>query len=103
MTVISLLFAIAIAVVAVAVAKKGETEVLKSVLLALVVEAEKQYGTGTGQMKLAVVVDWLHQRIPTILKPFFSATDLETLVNAAVIEAKVAWESNKNLENYISE
>lgn len=101
MIIINLLVVFAIVIYVVLLAKKGETEILKSVLLSLVVEAEKQYGEGTGAMKLAVVIDWLYQRIPAFLKPFFTTEHLTQLVNEAVIEAQTAWGANKNLQDYI--
>ncbi len=103
MEIINALLLIVIIVGVVLFAKKGETEILKSVLLSLIVEAEKQYGDGTGAMKLATVTDWLYQRIPLYLQPFFTAEELTQLVEKAVVDAQGAWESNKNLKQYITE
>lgn len=102
MVILDALFLGVIIIVAVYIAKKGETEILKSVLLALVVEAEKQYGDGTGATKLATVIDWLYQRIPLYLQPFFSAEELKLLVERAVSEAQSAWGNNNNLKEYIA-
>ncbi|MFI3254513.1 MAG: phage holin, LLH family [Eubacteriales bacterium] len=102
MIIIDIILCLAILMVVLWYGKKGETEILKTVLLSLVVEAEKQYGNGTGAMKLAVVIDWIYQRIPSYIKPFFTAEELTELVNKAVTEAQVAWQSNSNLKEYIT-
>ena len=57
----------------------------------LVTKAEKEFGGGTGKLKLAAVSDWIYQRIPAVLKLLFSEKDIEKLIESALEEAKKAW------------
>ena len=81
--------------------KRGETAVLKKILFGLVTKAEKEFGGGTGKLKLATVSDWIYQRIPAVLKLLFSEKDIETMIETALEEAKKAWGTNENLATYI--
>ena len=81
--------------------KRSETAVLKKILFGLVTKAEKEFGGGTGKLKLAAVSDWIYQRIPAVLKLLFSQKDIESLIESALEEAKKAWGTNGNLAAYI--
>lgn len=81
--------------------KRGETAVLNRILFGLVTKAEKEFGDGTGKLKLAAVSDWIYQRIPAVLKLLFSEKDIEKLIESALEEAKKAWGTNGNLAAYI--
>lgn len=87
----------------VALIKRGETAVLKKILFSLVIKAEKEFGGGTGKLKLATVSDWIYQRIPAVLKLLFSQKDIETMIESVLEEAKKAWGTNGNLAAYIDE
>lgn len=77
--------------------KKGETKVLKEILFSLITKAEEEFGAGTGKLKYATVVDWLYERIPSVLKPLFTSKDLENLIETALTEAKDKWAKNPKL------
>lgn len=81
--------------------KRGETAVLKKILFGLVTQAEKEFGGGTGKLKLATVSDWIYQRIPAVLKLLFSQKDIESLIESALEEAKKAWGNNEKIAEYI--
>ena len=81
--------------------KRGETAVLKKILFGLVTQAEKEFGGGTGKLKLATVSDWIYQRIPAVLKLLFSQKDIESLIESALEEAKKAWGNNEKIAAYI--
>ncbi|MBE6012067.1 MAG: hypothetical protein E7234_05870 [Lachnospiraceae bacterium] len=81
--------------------KKGETKILKQILFNLVTQAEKQYGSGTGALKFAIVSDWIYQRIPAILKILFTQKDIENMIEAALTEAKKAWGTNGEIRSYV--
>lgn len=89
--------AVLIIMIVVALIKKGETEILKEILFSLITKAEEDFGAGTGKIKYSNVVDWLYERIPAVLKPLFSAKDLETLIETGLEEAKIKWAKNPNL------
>ena len=97
----SVLVVLAFLALIVVLVKRGETKVLNKVLFSLVTQAEKQFGGGTGKLKLAAVSDWIYQRIPAVLKLLFSEKDIEKLIEDALEEAKKAWGTNGNLAAYI--
>ena len=81
--------------------KHGEKKVLNKVLFSLVTQAEKQFGGGTGKLKLAAVSDWIYQRIPSVLKLLFSERDIEKMIETALEEAKKAWGNNEKLKECV--
>ncbi len=97
----SVLVILAFLALIVVLVKRGETKVLNKVLFSLVTQAEKQFGGGTGKLKLAAVSDWIYQRIPAILKLLFSEKDIESMIETALEETKKAWGNNENIAAYI--
>ena len=81
--------------------KTGQTKILKTIAIRLVTEAEGEMGGGTGVFKQAAVIEWLYDKIPAVLKVFFTQKDLEKLVDTVVEEVKKKWESNGNIQEYI--
>lgn len=81
--------------------KTGQTKILKKIAIRLVTEAEGEMGGGTGVFKQAAVIEWLYDKIPAVLKVFFTQKDLEKLVDTVVEEVKKKWESNGNIQEYI--
>lgn len=97
----SVLVVVAFLALVVVLIKRGETKILKQILFNLVMQAEKQFGSGTGSLKYAAVADWIYQRIPAVLKLLFTSSDIEKMIEAALEEAKKAWGANENLKGYI--
>lgn len=97
----SVLVVLAFLVLVVVLIKRGETKVLKKILFNLVTQAEKQFGSGTGELKFAAVADWIYQRIPAVLKLLFTEKDIADMIEAVLEEAKKAWGANDNLKGYI--
>ena len=97
----SVLVILAFLALIVVLVKRGETKVLNKVLFSLVTQAEKQFGGGTGKLKLAAVSDWIYQRIPAVLKLLFSEKNIENMIETALEEAKKAWGNNENIAAYI--
>ena len=97
----SVLVILAFLVLVVVLIKRGETKVLKKILFNLVTQAEKQFGSGTGELKFAAVADWIYQRIPAVMKLLFTEQDIADMIEAVLEEAKKAWGANDNLKGYI--
>ena len=97
----SVLVVLAFLVLVVVLIKRGETKVLKKILFNLVTQAEKQFGSGTGELKFAAVADWIYQRIPAVLKLLFTEKDIADMIEAVLEEAKKAWGTNENLKEYV--
>lgn len=97
----SVLVVLAFLALIVVLIKRGETAVLKKILFSLVTKAEKEFGGGTGKLKLAAVSDWIYQRIPAVLKLLFSEKDIEKMIESVLEEAKKEWGTNGNIAAYI--
>lgn len=97
----SVLVILAFLVLVVVLIKRGETKVLKKILFNLVTQAEKQFGSGTGELKFAAVADWIYQRIPAVMKLLFTEQDIADMIEAVLEEAKKAWGTNENIKGYI--
>jgi membrane glycosyltransferase len=96
-----LVVAFMLAVVIVLLAKK-QYAILDKIILVLVTEAEKQYGGGTGAVKLAAVIDWVYPKIPAVIRLFITEARLVTTIERVLAEAKKKWDANPNISNYIS-
>jgi len=76
---------------------------LVPIALVLVTDAEVAYGGGTGKLKRSYVIDELYKRIPDEYKKYITEDNLDTVLNKALDEAKVLWESNESLKKMIEE
>ena len=76
---------------------KKQWGLLEKVLFALVTWAEREYGGGTGSLKLAAVIEKLYPHIPAIIRLFIMAAELERAVDKALAQAKKRWDKNPSL------
>ena len=72
-------------------------------LFYLIIEAEKAFGGGTGQLKYAAVVTWLYERLPTIIKILFTEKQIDGMLEDAVTKMKKYLESNMDARILIIE
>jgi hypothetical protein len=88
--------AVVVAIIAVIVflIVKKQWGVLDKMLFALVTWAEREYGGGTGNLKLAAVIERLYPHIPAIIRLFLSTATLEKMIEQALEEAKKRWDQN---------
>lgn len=84
----SILVVVAFIVLCIVLVRKGSSEYVKQMLFYLVTRAEAEYGSGTGDLKYAAVTTWLYERMPVILKFFFTPKQVDTLIEDAVTEMK---------------
>lgn len=85
-----------IGVIIYAICKKDLSLVYKQ-LFSLVIEAEKEYGPGTGVLKLASVIAAIYPKLPKLLKLFLTEKKLTQIIEKVLAEAKKKWDSNKKL------
>lgn len=97
----SILGALAIIIVAVLAVVKQEKAVIFKMLYALVTEAEKQYGSGTGELKLSSVIAQIYEKAPAAVKVIPVST-LQSWVEDALETAKEKWAKNSNVATYIT-
>lgn len=84
----SILVVVLFIVACIFLVRKGSTVYVKQMLFYLVTQAEAEYGSGTGELKYAAVTAWLYERMPVILKFFFTAKQIDKLIETAVEEMK---------------
>ena len=94
-------FALIMITVAVADAFRGNKSMIMHMLYALVTEAEKQYGSGTGALKLAAVIDKIYPKLPPVIRAFITDDMLIGWVEDALAAAKTEWEKNLRVSEYI--
>lgn len=70
---------------------------LVPITLALVTDAEINFGGGTGVIKRSWVIDQLYLRIPDEFKKYVTEEDLSNLLEKVLEEAKKLWESNRSV------
>ena len=80
---------------------KGNKSVIMKMLYALVTEAEKELGSGTGALKLATVIAQIYPELPAFLKLFVSEKTLTKWIEDALAAAKEAWKQNAAMSEYI--
>ena len=94
-------FAIIMVTVAVADAFRGNKSMIMHMLYALVTEAERQYGSGTGALKLAAVIDQIYPKLPPVIRAFITDEMLIGWIEDALAAAKAEWERNIRVTEYI--
>lgn len=83
--------------------KRGRVEIVKKILFALVSQAEKEFGGGTGELKKSVVLQWVYEKLPKIVTCIFSQKEIENLIESVLEYAKTKWAANTALNTYISQ
>lgn len=77
--------------------KKGYRKQVREILLILVIQAEKAWGSGTGAVKFSYV----YSRLPIIITILFSKSDIEKMINDTVEHMKEYIENNSAARNLI--
>ena len=80
---------------------KGNKSVVMKMLDCLVTEAEKEYGSGTGVLKLTSVIEKVYPKLPAIIKAFITSETLIKWIETALKTAKEKWDTNIKIQSYI--
>ena len=99
----SLLVILAFVAVLVYLAVRGKKDIVAKILYALVTEAEKLYGSGTGSVKFAYVVEKAYSYLPAILKVFITYERLKQMIEDALAAAKIKWAEEAGISDYLKE
>lgn len=83
--------------------KRGKKEFVRQVVLSLVVQAEKALGSGTGELKYAMVVENVYKLLPPILTMLISKKELDNIIEDSVQYLKEYLEQDKDLLGYSDE
>ena len=87
---------------AVMLSLRGKRGIVSEILFHLVTEAEKIYGSGTGQMKLAYVTERAYNSLPSIVRAFITCERLKELIESALARAKLAWARDAGIGEYLN-
>lgn len=88
--IVNIVIVIALILLLIAMWKKGYKKQVKEILLVLVIQAEKAWGSGTGAVKFSYV----YSRLPVIITILFTKNDIEKMINDTVEHMKEYIESN---------
>lgn len=97
----SILVVVIFIVICIILVKKGSAQYVKQMLFYLVTQAEAEFGSGTGDLKYAAVTTWLYERMPAILKFFFTAKQIDTMIEAAVDQMKEYLQKNASAQAFV--
>lgn len=76
---------------------KKRWDLLDGILFSIVTILEKEFGSGTGQLKLATAIERVYPYIPIFIRWFISKDFIIKLIEEALSKAKMIWEKNENL------
>jgi len=69
--------------------RKGKRDTVRSIIRSLVVKAEKELGSGTGELKYAMVVEQIYYVLPWIIRVFFTRAEIDNMIEDAVEHLKI--------------
>lgn len=97
----SILVVILFIVICIVLVKRGATSYVKQMLFYLVTKAEAEYGSGTGDLKYAAVTTCLYERMPAIIKFFFTAKQIDAMIESAVQQMKEYLSKNDYAKSFV--
>lgn len=97
----SILVVVLFIVICIVLVKKGSAKYVKQMLFYLVTQAEAEFGSGTGDLKYAAVTTWLYEKLPAILKFFFTAKQIDAMIEAAVDQMKEYLQKNASAQAFV--
>lgn len=83
--------------------RKNKKEFVRQIVLSLVVQAEKALGSGTGELKYAMVVENVYKVLPYILTLLISKKELDNMIESSVQYLKEYLKKDKDLLGYEDE
>ena len=81
---------------------KGQKSIVYQMIYKIVTELEKQYGGGTGSLKLAAAIDILYPKLPKVIKWLVNAETLTKWIEDGLTKAKDIWQKNAAINQYIN-
>ena len=97
----SILLVLAVIAAVVLLIYKGKRGVVDQMIYKIVTELEREYGAGTGNLKLAAAVEMLYPKLPTIIRLFTTSAGIVKMIESGLTAAKDKWAKNAALETYI--
>ena len=81
--------------------RERQKEIISEWLLLAVIKAEKELGSGTGQVKLRYVYDLFIDKFK-VMSMFITFSQFSLMVDNALVVMKLMLTDNKNVQEYIS-
>ncbi|HWR61914.1 MAG TPA: hypothetical protein VN580_09905, partial [Clostridia bacterium] len=81
----------------------GKRDTAKKIILSLVIQAEKALGSGTGELKYAMVVERAYEVLPTLVRFFITKKELDRLIEEAVQYMKLHLSEGHDIQVYDKE
>jgi len=81
----------------------GKRDAVKKIILGLVIQAEKALGSGTGELKYAMVVDGAYIVLPALIRFLITKKELDNLIEEAVQYMKMQLSDGNNILEYDDE
>jgi hypothetical protein len=75
----------------------GKRNTVKEIILSLVIQAEKALGSGTGDLKYAMVVERAYVVLPTLIRFLITKKELDNLIEEAVKYMKLQLSDGNNI------
>ncbi|MEA4849006.1 MAG: hypothetical protein VB106_17365 [Clostridiaceae bacterium] len=75
----------------------GKRNTVKKIILSLVIQAEKALGSGTGDLKYAMVVERAYVVLPTLIRFLITKKELDNLIEEAVKYMKLQLSDGNNI------
>lgn len=69
--------------------RKGKKDTVRKIILSLVVKAEKELGSGTGELKYAMVVERIYYVLPWVVRVVFTRAEIDNMIEDAVEHLKM--------------
>lgn len=92
-----ILTALAVVAVIVFLIVKDQKSIIYRMLYVLCDEAEKLYGSKTGKLKFAYVLERIYSVLPAIIKLFIPYSTLEKWIEEALVELKEFWKEQAEI------
>ena len=79
---------------------KGKRGMVDEIIYRVVTELEREYASGTGNLKLAAAVETIYPKLPAIIRIFTTSARLKEWIETGLTEAKKRWAANPALSEY---
>lgn len=99
----SILVVLILVTVLIVLYKHNKKEVVRKIILSLVVQAEKELGSGTGELKYAYVIGKFYNSLPGIVKLLYTQKEIDTFITEGVAKLKEVLSKGYNLNSYNDE
>ncbi len=83
--------------------KSGKKELVKKIILNLVVQAEKNLGSGTGELKYSEVIEGIYHHLPSLIRLLYTKKDIDKLIEDSVKQLQEILKDDTTLLNYTEE